>query len=106
MSSSGLSFPSHVDTPLLRADVPRLESLDDPPPLEDRGPLRRTDNRPAEDALDACLPLRVVEAFCEDIRELERRGDLHEPHLAHLDDFVGEVLPDVCRCAWLAHVHR
>ena len=37
MSSSGLSFPSHVDTPLLRGDVTRLVSLGDPSPLEDRG---------------------------------------------------------------------
>jgi hypothetical protein len=33
---------------------------------------------------------------------------LDEPHLAHLDDFVGEVLPDVnhSQCTWLACVHR
>ena len=95
MSSSGLSFPSHVDTPLLRADVTRLESLDDPPPLEDRGPLRSKSNRPAEDTLHACLPLRVVQALREDIRELERSGDAYEPHIAVLDDLVREVLPDV-----------
>ncbi len=95
MSSSGLSFPSHVDTPLLRADVTRLESLDDPPPLEGRGPLRSKSNRPAEDTLHACLPLWVVQALREDIRELERRGDPYEQHIAVLDDLVREVLPDV-----------
>ena len=59
MSSSGLSFPSHVDTPLLRGDVTRLVSLGDPSPLEDRGPLTGFDLL-AEDALDARLPPRVV----------------------------------------------
>ena len=69
MSSSGLSFPSHVDTPLFRGDVTRLVSLGDPSPLEDRGPLSGSD-RLAEDALDARLPLRVVEALREDVRQL------------------------------------
>jgi hypothetical protein len=60
MSSSGLSFPSHGNTPLLRGDVTRLVSLGNPSPqaLEDRGPLIGFDLL-AEDALDACL-LRVV----------------------------------------------
>ena len=49
MSSSGLATQV-CDTPLLRADVPRLEILDDPPPLEDGGPLR-VDDHTAEDAL-------------------------------------------------------
>jgi len=71
MSSSGLSFPSHVDTPLLRGDVTRLVSLGDPSPLEDRGPLSGFDLlQVAEDALDARLPLRVVEALREDVRQL------------------------------------
>ncbi len=39
MSSSGLSFPSRGDAPLLRGDVTRLVGLSDPSPLEDRGPL-------------------------------------------------------------------
>ncbi len=52
-------------------------------------------NRPAEDTLHACLPLRVVQALREDFRELERRGDSCEPHIAALDDLVREVLPDV-----------
>ena len=69
MSSSGLSFPSHVDTPLLRGDVTRLVSLGYPSPLEDRGPLSGFDLL-AEDALDARLPLRVVQALCEDVRQL------------------------------------
>ncbi len=61
MSSSGLSFSSHGDTPLLRGDVTRLVSLGDPSPLEDRGRLSGFDLL-AEDALrvDARLPLRVV----------------------------------------------
>jgi hypothetical protein len=59
MSSSGLSFPSHGDTPLLRGDVTRLVSLGDPSLLEDRGPLSGSDLL-AEDALDARLPLWVV----------------------------------------------
>ncbi len=59
MSSSGLSFPSHGDTPLLRGNVTQLVSLGDPSPLEDRGPLSGF-NLLVEDALDACLPLLVV----------------------------------------------
>ncbi len=45
--------------------------------------------------MEARLPLRVVEALGEDIRELGRRGDSDEQHLAILNNFVGEVLPDV-----------
>jgi hypothetical protein len=36
-----------------------------------------------------------VQALREDIRELGRRGDSDEPHLAVLDDLVRKVLPDV-----------
>ncbi len=70
MSSSGLSFPSHGDTPLLMGDVTRLVSLGDPSPLEDsdRGPLSGFDLF-AEDALNARLPLRVVQALREDVRQ-------------------------------------
>ena len=49
----------------------------------------------AEDAFDACLPLRVVQALGEDIRELGRRRDADELHLAILNILVSEVLPDV-----------
>jgi hypothetical protein len=59
MSSSGLSFPSRGDTPLLRGDVSRLVILGYPSPLEDRGSLSGFDLL-AEDALDTRLPLRVV----------------------------------------------
>ncbi len=69
MSSSGLSFPSHVDTPLLRGDVTGLVSLGDSSPLEDWGPLSGSDLL-AEDAFDARLPLRVVQALREDVRQL------------------------------------
>ena len=81
----------------------RLESLGDllsflgiwdPPPLEDGDPLRRFE-RLAEDPFDACLPLRVVQALGEDMRELGRRGDADEQHLAILNNLVGEVLPNV-----------
>jgi hypothetical protein len=51
--------------------------------------------RLAEDTQHTCLPLRIVEALGEDIRQLGRRSDLNEPHLAILDYLVGEVLPDV-----------
>ncbi len=51
--------------------------------------------RPAEDAFDACLPLLVVQALGEDIRELGRCGDADDQHLAILNDLVGEALPDV-----------
>ncbi len=51
--------------------------------------------RLAEDAFDACLPLRVVQALGEDIRELGRSGDADEQHLTILNDLVGKVLPDV-----------
>ncbi len=37
----------------------------------------------------------VVQALGEDIRELGRRGDADEQHLAIPDDVVGEVLSDV-----------
>ncbi len=36
-----------------------------------------------------------MQALGEDIRELGRRGDANEQHLAILDDLVGDVLPDV-----------
>ncbi len=63
--------------------------------------------RLAEDAFDACLLLQVVEALGEDIRELGRRGDADEQHLAILDDLVGEVLLESgCQCAWLAPVRQ
>ena len=39
--------------------------------------------------------LRVLQALGEDIRELGRRGDADEQHLAILNDLVGEVLPNV-----------
>ncbi len=54
-----VATPSHGDTPLFKGDVTRLVSLGDPSPLEDRGPLSGIELL-AEDALDACLPLRVV----------------------------------------------
>ncbi len=63
-------------------------------PLEVRGPLRRFEC-PAEDAFNACLPLQVVEALGEDIRELGHREDANEQRLAILNNFVGEVLLDV-----------
>ncbi len=73
MSSPGLTFPSpsHGDTPLFRGDVTRLVSLGYPPPLqvEEQGPLSGF-YLLAEDALDACLPLRVVKALREDVLQL------------------------------------
>ena len=36
-----------------------------------------------------------MEALGEDIRELGRRGDADEQHLAILNNLVGEVPPDV-----------
>ena len=69
MSSSSLSVPGHGDTPLLRGDVTRLVNLGDPSPLEERGPLSGFDHL-ADDALDARLPLRVVYALREDVRQL------------------------------------
>ncbi len=46
-----------------------------------------------------------MQAICEDIRELQGRGDLYEPHLAVLDDHVGEVLPDVNMLGSLSSAH-
>ncbi len=69
ISSSGLSFPIHGDTPLLRGDVTRRVSLGNPSPLEDWGPLSGKDLL-AEDALDSRLPLQVVYALREDVRQL------------------------------------
>ena len=61
-----------------------LQSLGpgDPAPFEGKGLLRRLE-RLAENTLG------------EDIRELGRRRDADEPHLAILDDLVGELLLDV-----------
>jgi hypothetical protein len=71
MSSSGLSLPSHGDTPLLRGDVTRLVSLGDPSPLEDQGPFKLSGiDLLAEDTLDARLSLRIVEALREVVRQL------------------------------------
>jgi hypothetical protein len=87
MSSSGLTFQSHVDTPVLGADVTRLESLGDPHPL-DRS-LSGYGSLPEDTLHHARLPLRDVYG---DISELGRSG---KQHLAILDDLVGGVLQDV-----------
>ncbi len=54
----------------------------------------------------AAVPLRVVQALGEDIRELGRRGDADEQHLAILNNLVGEVLPDVDVLGSLPAVRR
>ena len=72
----------------------RLNSLGDPPPLEDRGPLSPR-GCPLEEPIDACEYLRKMESLGQDVRHLSRGRDLDEPHLTILDDLVGEVLPDV-----------
>ncbi len=52
------------------------------------------------------LPLRVVEALGEDIRELGRSGDADEQHLAILNNLVGEVLQDVDELGLLPSADR
>jgi hypothetical protein len=74
MSYSGLELPVLIQSPLVRADVTRLELLA-PPPREDRRPLRSS-RYPlaAENRRDAGIPLWGVKTLGEDIRKLLRRG--------------------------------
>ena len=72
----------------------RLDSLGNSPPLEDKGPLRSND-RLVQDSSDTRLPLREVERLGQDVRKLVGRVDADQLHLAILDHFVGEVLPNV-----------
>ena len=70
MSSSGLATQV-CDTPLLRADVTRLDSLGEAPPLEDEGPLSGC-HLLTQDAFDARQVLREVQRFGQDVRQLYR----------------------------------
>ena len=93
MSSSGLATPV-CDTPLLRADVTRLDSLGEAPPLEDEGPLSGC-HLLTQDACNACQVLREVQRLGQDVRQLRRSRDADKLHVAILDDLMGEVFPDV-----------
>jgi hypothetical protein len=86
--------PQVCDTPLLRADVTRLGSLGNSSPLEDEGPLS-SNYRLVQDPSDTRLPLRKVERLGQDVRRLVGRSDADQLHLAILDHFVNEMLPNV-----------
>ena len=93
MSRSGLANPV-CDTPLLRADVTRLDSLGQTPPLEDEGPSSGC-HLLTQDACDARQVLREVQRLGQDIRQLRRSRDADKLHVAILDDLMGKVFPDV-----------
>ena len=65
------------------------------PPLEDRGPLSGSYYLLAQDASDAHLPLRKVQRLGQNIRQLEGGSDVDQLHVAILDHFMREVLPNV-----------
>ena len=71
-----------------------IDSLGNSPPLEDKGPLS-SNERLVQDSSYTRLPLREVERLGQDIRQLVDRVDANQLHLASLDHFVGEVLPNV-----------
>ena len=86
MSSSGLATPV-CDTPLLRADVTRLDSLGEAPPLEDEGSLSGC-HLLTQDACNACQVLREVQRLGQDVRQLRRSRDADKLHVAILDDLI------------------
>jgi len=65
------------------------------PPLEDRGPLSGSYYLPAQNARNTHLPLRKVQRLGQDIRQLEGGSDVDQLHVAILDHFMREVLPNV-----------
>ena len=65
------------------------------PLLEDKGPLSGFNYLLAQDSSYTRSPLPEVKRLDQYIRQLAGRSDSDQPHLAILDDFVGEVLPDV-----------
>jgi hypothetical protein len=89
------SAPPVCDTPLLRADVTRLDSFDDSTPLEDKGPLSGGNNLLAQDSRDARLPLREVQRLGQDVRQLLGGSDANQRHMAILDHLMSKVLPVV-----------
>ena len=86
--------PPVCDTPLLRADVTRLDSLGEAPPLEDEGPLSGC-HLLTQDSCDARQVLREVQRLGQDVRQLRRSRDADKLHVAILDDLMGKVFPDV-----------
>jgi hypothetical protein len=93
MSSSGLATQV-CDTPLLRADVTRLDSLGEAHPLEDEGPLSGC-HLLTQDACDTRQVLREVQRLGQDVCQLRSSRDADMLHVAILDDLMGEVFPDV-----------
>ena len=95
MSSSGLATQV-CDTPLLRADVTRLDSLGEAPPqaLEDEGPLSGC-HLLTQDTRDARQELREVQRLGQDVRQLGRSRDADKLHVAILNDLMGKVFSDV-----------
>ena len=93
MSSSGLAAQV-CDTPLLRADVTRLDSLGEASLLEDEGPLSGC-HLLTQDPRDALQELREVQRLGQDVRQLRRSRDADKLHVAILDNLMGKVFPDV-----------
>ena len=93
MSGSGLELPGLIQSPLVRADVTRLELLDHSP-REQRRPLRRYP-LPVENRREAGCPRVRVDALGEDIRELLRRRDPKQTEVSELDGLVRKVLANV-----------
>ena len=93
MSISGLATQV-CDTSLLRADVTRLDSLGDAPPLEDEGPLSGC-HLLSQDTRDTR----------QELRELRRSRDADKLHVAILDDLMSKSVSG-CQCAWRARGRR
>jgi hypothetical protein len=85
MSTSGLTTQV-CDTPLLRADVTRLDSLGEAPPLEDEGPLSGCHLF----AQHACNARQISQ-----VSQRLRSRDADELHVAILNDLMSKVFPDV-----------
>ena len=93
MSSSGLATQV-CDTPLLRADVTRLDSLGEATPLEDEGPFSGC-HLLTQETRDARQKLRVVQRLGQDVRQLRRSREADKLHVAILDNFISKVFADV-----------
>jgi hypothetical protein len=89
MSHSGLGFPGLVRSPLVRANVTRLDKTAPPGlPREDRRPFRVLPF-PAKDHLDAGSPLLGMKSLGEDICKLLQGVDSNQEQVSILDSFMG-----------------
>jgi hypothetical protein len=91
----GPRSPGLVRSPLIRADVTRLErSLHRNSPREDRRPLLNLP-LPVKNRLDAGSPGLGMKSRGEDVCELLRGADLNQAQVSILDGFMSKVLADV-----------